>query len=89
LSNHPHRYVNWSPLGTLGTAGSRRAGHGSAPHSWTTRPAEFLAKEAVEWLITYADWLSRKLERGLLAVEPEELIEHDEVCAPSKSGFRS
>lgn len=42
-------------------------------------PAEFLVNEAVERLLSYEDWFSREIEKGLIAAGAGELIEHDEV----------
>ncbi|MBL8296043.1 MAG: hypothetical protein JNN08_29635 [Bryobacterales bacterium] len=42
-------------------------------------PAEFLVKEAVERLLSYEDWFSREVDKGLVAADSGELVEHDEV----------
>ena len=42
-------------------------------------PSELLVQEAVERLLTYDDWFSLEVDKGLAAADRGEFVEHDEV----------
>ncbi len=43
------------------------------------RAAESLVQEAVERLFGYDDWFSREVDKGWIAAEEGEVVEHDDV----------
>lgn len=43
------------------------------------RAAEALVREAVDRLLSYEEWFSQEVDKGLAAADNGEFIEHDEV----------
>jgi len=43
------------------------------------RAAESLVQEAVERLLSYDEWFSSEVDKGLAAADKGEFIEHDDI----------
>ena len=43
------------------------------------RATEALVQEAVEQLLGYEEWFSREVDKGLVAADKGEFVEHDAV----------
>jgi predicted transcriptional regulator len=43
------------------------------------RDSQSLVQEAIERLVSYDEWFSREVERGLAAADRGEFLEHEEV----------
>ena len=43
------------------------------------RAAEALVQEAVERLLSYEEWFSQEVDKGLAAADSGDFVEHDEV----------
>jgi predicted transcriptional regulator len=43
------------------------------------RAAETLVQEAVDRFLNYDEWFSRKVDKGLVAADRGEFVEHDDI----------
>lgn len=43
------------------------------------RAAEALVQEAVDRLLSYGEWFSEEVDRGLVAADKGEFVEHDDI----------
>lgn len=51
------------------------------------RAAEALVQEAVERLLSYDEWFSREIDKGLAAADNGEFVEHDAVLRMIETRF--
>ncbi len=50
-------------------------------------PAEFLVKEAVDRFLTYDDWFSQEVDKGIAAADRGDLVEHQDVRSIIESRY--
>ena len=51
------------------------------------RATDVLVQEAVDRLLSYEEWFSQEVEKGLAAADKGEFVEHDEVRRMIESRF--